>query len=325
MPSRKDWDELHNKVDRIGQLLLNLQNEIRTSASSKQRSHVDQAESDGECSASVEDSSATGINTNSDLLGENVYLGGNSVPAMVVAMSKSDGGHVQELLGKSILPVFGLDNNTATYPFVDLWGLPHGSIVRIEQLCALLPSHSDCLQYFAHYRDTAHVLYPGVIDLQQFEHDLTNFLISRGSDEIYSDGNELATQKAYGKDLHWIGLLFATLASGCQCSGRPRKERQLTSQVYGMFVMKENLHQVKADIVQVCCAYECLRIVNYLSHSTIVDIQNLVVLGNVISNNMNAGVAWALLGTVGYLSFEFNLLSSYRSHEKAGSKSRSPP
>jgi hypothetical protein len=47
----------------------------------------------------------------------------------------------------------------------------------------------------------------------------------------------------------------------------------------------------------VCCAYECLRFVNYLSRSTVVDIQNLLVLGNVISNNMDAGVAWSLLGT----------------------------
>jgi len=47
----------------------------------------------------------------------------------------------------------------------------------------------------------------------------------------------------------------------------------------------------------VCCAYECLRIINYLSHSTLVDIQTLLILGNVISNNMNAGVAWSFLGT----------------------------
>lgn len=46
----------------------------------------------------------------------------------------------------------------------------------------------------------------------------------------------------------------------------------------------------------VCCAYECLRIINYLSCAQLDDIQNLLVLGNVISNSMNAGVAWALLG-----------------------------
>jgi hypothetical protein len=53
---------------------------------------------------------------------------------------------------------------------------------------------------------------------------------------------------------------------------------------------------LKTDASVVCCAYECLRLVNYLSRSTLPDIQNLLVLGNVISNNMDAGVAWSLLG-----------------------------
>jgi hypothetical protein len=33
-----------------------------------------------------------------------------------------------------------------------------------------------------------------------------------------------------------------------------------------------------------------------MSHATIEDVQNLLVIGNVLSNNMNAGVAWTLLG-----------------------------
>jgi TNP1/EN/SPM transposase len=57
----------------------------------------------------------------------------------------------------------------------------------------------------------------------------------------------------------------------------------------------------------VCCAYECLRTINYLSRSTLVDIQNLLVLGNVISNNMNAGVAWSFLGTP-YCDIVLNLV-----------------
>lgn len=32
----------------------------------------------------------------------------------------------------------------------------------------------------------------------------------------------------------FLGLLFAVLASGCQSSDLPSKERELTSQVYGM-------------------------------------------------------------------------------------------
>jgi hypothetical protein len=118
IPSRYEWDELRSKVDRIEQLLLDVRNDIRTSALTKERPGEGEADFDDDRSASAEENPATGINTNSDLLGENVYLGGNSVPAMVVAMGKSGHGHVQELLGKSILPVFGLDNNTATCTYI---------------------------------------------------------------------------------------------------------------------------------------------------------------------------------------------------------------
>ncbi|KAF2120319.1 hypothetical protein BDV96DRAFT_567048 [Lophiotrema nucula] len=220
-----------------------------------------------------------GIYTNADMTGgtETVYLGARSVPAMAMELSKGR-DNAGDVLRNIVLPMFGLDNETATYPFLDLWGLPHGSPVRIQQLCAILPKDADCLEYFRYYRDTAHVIFPAIIDIDHFESDLTSFLILRDSDDLGLVADEEGKQEVYGKNLHWLGLLFAALASGCQCSALSRKERQLTSQVY------------------VCCAYECLRIVNYLSHSTPFDIQNLLILGNVISNSMNAGVAWSLLG-----------------------------
>jgi hypothetical protein len=82
----------------------------------------------------------------------------------------------------------------------------------------------------------------------------------------------------YGKSMSWLGLIFAVLGSGIQSSELPRKERQMKSQVY------------------ICCAYECLRIVNYYTQTTLEDLQVLLVLGKVISNNMNAGTSWSLLG-----------------------------
>lgn len=292
--SREEWDGMRAKVDTIMEVMVTLRDNIQRVSRPLKRRRVGPAstseDDDDEhrlpsCKPGVpadQDSSdsISSILANNQLLGDqhDTFLGGNSVPAMVVALGKGDQG-VQELIGKSVLPVFGLDNDSATYPFVDLWGIPHASILRIQQLCSLIPSDSECLQYFTHYKETAHVLYPGVADVPGMEYDLINFLTNRrNNSEIISDGSPIDTQKAYGRDLHWIGLLFAALASGCQCSGRPRKERQLMSQVF------------------VCCAYECLRIINYLSHSNLYDVQNLLVLGNVISNNMNAGVAWSLLG-----------------------------
>jgi len=50
------------------------------------------------------------------------------------------------------------------------------------------------------------------------------------------------------------------------------------------------------SLLVVCCSFECLRLTNFLSSPTLETIQTLLALGNVISNNMNPGVAWSLLG-----------------------------
>jgi hypothetical protein len=184
-------------------------------------------------SDSEDDEESQGLHTSNAMTGEPVHLGGNSVPAMVLALGSGNReDDVQGLLGKSILPIFGLDNESATYPFVDLWGLPHGSYARLEGLCKLLPSNADCLQYFKQYRDTAYILFPAVVDIHQFETDLTHFLIRRGDANNSGRQITLTVQDIYGKSLHWVGLMFATLASGYQCSSVSRKERQLTCQVY---------------------------------------------------------------------------------------------
>jgi Fungal Zn(2)-Cys(6) binuclear cluster domain len=232
-PAGPEWNWISTKIDNIEQSLEELKSDIRhLVASGGKLPPVGGNAKD--LITNVEDPNAQGIHTDDDFTGQRVHLGGNSVPAMVIALGRgSDEEAMRELLGKSILPLFGLDNQSATYPFVDLWGLPYGSSTRIDELCRLLPADADCLQYFQQYRDTAHVLYPGVVDINQFESDLTHFLINRANRAANMDAESLTEQNIYGMNLHWIGLLFATLASGCQCSGTPRKERQLTSQVYG--------------------------------------------------------------------------------------------
>jgi len=217
-----------------------------------------------------------GLHTRNDVTGQTIHIGPSSVPALVMSMGRGDTS-IQDLLGKrsSMLPIFGLDNESATYPFVDLWGLPHASISRAKELANALPNDSECLSFYRCYRETAHVVYPAVADAEGIESDLLLFLINRASAQ---SGNGVTDQHIYGKDFHWVGLVFAILASGCQCSTLPRKERELTSQVY------------------ICCSFECLRFTNFLSNATLENIQTLLILGNVISNNMNAGVAWSLMG-----------------------------
>ena len=224
LPSKQEWYEMRDRLASVDRLLCDLVKTVPTSSLARVSpldTHVIQ-----------------GISASNVLSGDTIYLGGNSVPAMVVALAHTSGQHsvVQDLLKKSILPVFGLDNESATYPFVDLWGIPHGSFRRIELLCKLLPAtDSECMQIFKQYRDTAHVIYPGIVDIVQFESDLVEFLRDRRNNQLLAaQTGTFANQTVYTKDLHWLGLLFATFASGFQCCDFPRKERQMKSQVYGI-------------------------------------------------------------------------------------------
>ena len=190
---------------------------------------------------SAAEASAQGEEAVSGFLGDSVHLGSNSVPAMVIALGRGQSEQtVQDLISRSVLPLFGLDNESATYPFIDLWGLALGSAVRLQELCKLIPADADCLNLLRQYRDTAHVLYPGVVDIVQVESDLTQFLVARSISNAGAINTILEPADVYGKDMHWVGLLFACLASGSQCSGISRKEHQLTSQVYG----EKNLEKI---------------------------------------------------------------------------------
>lgn len=173
------------------------------------------------------------------LQGEIVHLGGGSVPAMLYALSQGQNTgaeeqqQLQEFLGKSVLPMFGLDNESATYPFVDLWGLPHGSLQRARELAKALPGDSQMLSLFASYRDLGYIIFPGIADVAKLETDLAEFLVHRSSHQNLDDG--VSEQMIYGKSFYWLGMMFAVLASGAQCSALTRKERELTSQVYGQY------------------------------------------------------------------------------------------
>ncbi|OCK96448.1 uncharacterized protein K441DRAFT_551901 [Cenococcum geophilum 1.58] len=294
---REDWDRICAKLQSAEKSLADLKNSITTvsevspNAPSNGYSPATATNTPLAAAAPLDNEQRhvriQGIHTKNDLTGQTIHLGPSSVPALVMALGRGDTQWpgIQDLLGKkSILPVFGLDNESATYPFVDLWGLPHGSISRAVELSNALPNDSECLSFFRCYRETAHIVYPAVADIDQFESDLLLFLINRASAQSNQANSGVTEEVIYGKNLQWIGLLFALLASGCQCSALPRKERELTSQVY------------------ICCSFECLRFTNFLSHATLESIQTLLILGNVISNNMNAGVAWSLMGLTVRLS-----------------------
>ncbi|KAF2402365.1 hypothetical protein EJ06DRAFT_507154 [Trichodelitschia bisporula] len=215
-----------------------------------------------------------GIHTRNKVTGQTIHIGSNSVPALVMSYSP----HLEELLGTSILPAFGLENESATYPFVGLSDLKQGRIAKILDLCRALPSEQECNRFFMAYRDSAYILYPAMTNVARFNEDLRQFSRARAAAQAMPGYNGVNEQTIYGHSLSWMGLLFAAMASGCQCIKQPGKELDLTSQVF------------------VCCSFECLRLTNFFSNPSLDNIQTLLILGNVISNSMNAGVAWSLLG-----------------------------
>ena len=130
---------------------------------------------------------------------------------------------------------------------------------------------------FRTYRDGAFITYPGIVEINQFESDLVTFLMNRRHSAAGLEQG-ITADRMYGYSLQWVGLLFAAFASGAQFTALPKKERDLISQVY------------------VCCSFECLRLVNYLSKPSLENVQTLLLLGNVLSNTFNSGLAWTFLG-----------------------------
>lgn len=269
--ARSDFEHLCQKLDSVENTLEDLRRELRTAnaSSSHQRTPLQvsgrsspvpqngirtepaQMRFDTQFSRHT---TVNGIHARNDLTGQTVHLGGSSVPALVMALGQGDREQpsVQEILGRSILPIFGLDNETATYPFVDLWGLAHGSLARAQELAKTIPTDSQCLSFFRYYRDLGNIIFPGVADLALFESELTVFLMTRAEQGgIVRAENDtmpgVTEQSIYDKNLQWVGLLFAVLASGCQCSGLPRKERELTSQVYSKTVATKSRYLPSAN------------------------------------------------------------------------------
>ena len=89
------------------------------------------------------------MNEHSQLTGGTIHLGGGSIPALINALRKGNdySKKVQEVFGNStVLPVLGLDNESATYPFVSLWGNSEAS-VRVAELRKVIPNDAECTEY----------------------------------------------------------------------------------------------------------------------------------------------------------------------------------
>ena len=105
------------------------------------------------------------------------------------------------------------------------------------KLCAIV-SNILANRFFYCYKEIAGAIYPVIEDIRDFENNLELLLQNRiASGGMYREDADEA-QNPFGVSVAYLGLLFSVLATGTQSSDLGSKERELTSQVYGM---SENL------------------------------------------------------------------------------------
>lgn len=85
-----------------------------------------------------------GIHAPSTQMGT-MHLGSRSVLAYMMGLgrTKSTQDTAKSLLQENILPKLGLDNESATYPFVDLWST-ESSMQDVDGLCKAIPEDDLC-------------------------------------------------------------------------------------------------------------------------------------------------------------------------------------
>jgi hypothetical protein len=302
-------DQLMHRVESLENSVRELSSDIRHVLGSNHsaqfpKSPVIEASSREQFSESEEQyQTREGVHTNNPITGQIVHIGGNSVPALLMSLAKhqesgpvdQEGIDWKELVNGAILPLLGLDNESATYPFVDLWSTPEGVLAKVRRLAEVLPSEQDCKTYFSAYVVIAQAVFPGVADMKEFEEDLMRFHLRRAQEPL---DNAITEQTIYGKPLTWVALLFAVLASGCHFSDHlDRASRELTSKVF------------------VCCSFECLRLANFLSNPNLEAIQAMVVFLNTLLNLYQAGVVWGMLGKfICFYFYAIGLISNRSNH-----------
>lgn len=76
-----------------------------------------------------------------------MHLGSRSVLAYMMGLGRDQSTHdsALSLLNDNILPKLGLDNDSVTYPFVDLWSTDN-SMKDIDGLCSAIPADELCRQ-----------------------------------------------------------------------------------------------------------------------------------------------------------------------------------
>lgn len=145
--AREEWDNVRDKLKDMESTIYNLRMRL---------DKVDNGQGSGLETGSVQTADASsrskgaspereGIHATNTLGEGTVHLGSRSVLAYILN-SKSSPDQTQALLEGGILPKLGLDNESATYPFVDLWSSDMSSF-DVSAVCSALPNDQQCKMF----------------------------------------------------------------------------------------------------------------------------------------------------------------------------------
>jgi hypothetical protein len=140
--SQEEWDEINTKMVAMEQILGSLHSMFNSHSSGK-RSEATTTISERKSSTRSE-----GVYGSNVLRTGAVHLGSRSALVDILAKSKGDEDTAQALPQEDILAELALGNESAAYPFVDLWSSDPFTF-NIAGVCAVLPDDEQCQRYVA--------------------------------------------------------------------------------------------------------------------------------------------------------------------------------
>lgn len=142
--ARDEWDNVRNRLremeSTISSLRMGLERAEENPAVTLDSGSVQSTDAGSRSKGASPE--REGIHAANTLGQGTVHLGSRSVLAYILN-NKSGSDQLQALLEGGILPKLGLDNESATYPFVDLWSSDM-STFDISAVCSALPTDQQC-------------------------------------------------------------------------------------------------------------------------------------------------------------------------------------
>lgn len=145
----EEWQHIQERLAVLSQGMQSLRSQLETALTSSDHSSpklsIDEGSSDGQSPRTpltIDDEKMDGVRTRNALGGSPVHCGSQSVTAFLLEKSHQRSVFKEE----GVLSQLALDNESATYPFLDLWSSNITSYSN-ESVCAVLPDDNICRRY----------------------------------------------------------------------------------------------------------------------------------------------------------------------------------